>query len=150
MNSIEEQKIMLYSPHQIEVATFLGGPMCAVYMLTVNYKRLKKPIYARNVVFIGIIIVLLWHIVPLTDKVPQLVYQIIPLLIVSMICKKYHITKQSILEEPLYIFRSNWKVFVVSVIGWILLFIFLYTFLIFLNLFGLSEYETLWKVGRFR
>ena len=149
MNGIEEQKIMLYSPRQMEVATFLGGPMCAVYMLNVNFKRLEKPVYARNVLFIGLIIVLLWHLVPLTDKIPQVVYRIIPILIVSGICLKYHIAKQDILEAPLYIFRSNWKVLLVSIIGWILLFIFLSIFLAVLKLYGLTEYETLWRVGRF-
>ena len=149
MNGIEEHKIILYSPRQMEVATFLGGPMCAVYMLTVNYRRLEKVIYARNVIFIGSIIVLLWHLVSVTDKLPQVVYRIIPLLIVSGICLKYHISKQEIIEKPLYIFRSNWKVLLVSIIGWILLFIFLSTFLAVLNLFGLTEYERLWKVGRF-
>ena len=149
MNTPMNQKIMLYSPRQMEVATFLGGPMCAVYMLTVNFKRLEKPVYARNVLFIGLITVLLWHLVPLTDKLPQVVYRIIPLLIVSGICLKYHISKQDILEEPLYIFRSNWKVLLVSIIGWILLFIFLSIFLAVLNLFGLTEYEMLWRVGRF-
>ena len=149
MNGIEEQKIILYSPRQIEVATFLGGPMCAVYMFNVNYKRLKKAVYARNVILIGSIIVLLWHLVPLTDKLPQVVYRIIPLLVVSGICLKYHISKQDIIEEPRYIFCSNWNVLLVSIIGWILLFIFLSIFLAVLNLFGLTEYETLWKVGRF-
>ena len=149
MNTPMNQKIMLYSPRQMEVATFLGGPMCAVYMLTVNFKRLEKPVYARNVLFIGLIIVLLWHLVPLTDKIPQVVYRIIPILIVSGICLKYHIAKQDILEAPLYIFRSNWKVLLVSIIGWILLFIFLSIFLAVLKLYGLTEYETLWRVGRF-
>ena len=149
MNTPMNQKIMLYSPRQMEVATFLGGPMCAVYMLTVNFKRLEKPVYARNVLFIGLIIVLLWHLVPLTDKIPQVVYRIIPILIVSGICLKYHIAKQDILEAPLYIFRSNWRVLLVSIIGWILLFIFLSIFLAVLKLYGLTEYETLWRVGRF-
>ena len=150
MNGIEEQKIMLYSPRQMEVATLLAGPICAVYMLTANYHRLEKLKYARNVTFIGSIIVLLWHLVPVSDKVPQMVYQTVPLLIVWVICKKYHISKQDILEEPTYIFRSNWIVLLVSIIGWILLFIFLFIFLAALNLFGLTEYEKLWKVGRFK
>lgn len=146
MIGIEEQKIMLYSPRQIEVATFLAGPICAVYMLTANYNRLEKLEYARNVTFIGSIIVLLWHLVPVSDKVPQMVYQTIPLLIVWAICKKYHISRQDILEEPIYIFRSNWIVLLVSIIGFIVVAIFLSTFLYSLYLFDLTEYYSLWEL----
>ena len=146
MNGIEEQKIMLYSPRQMEVARLLAGPICAVYMLTANYHRLEKLKYARNVTFIGSIIVLLWHLVPVSDKVPQMVYQTVPLLIVWVICKKYHISKQDILEEPTYIFRSNWIVLLVSIIGHIVITLLFSTFFYSLYLFDLTKYYSLWEL----
>ena len=102
MSDIEQQKIMLYSPIQMQVATFLGGPLCGIYMLTANYKRLEKTEYERNVILIGSIMTVLWMLGalhPLFDNFPQVVYQAIPALMVWGICKKYHISKEDIIEE---------------------------------------------------
>ena len=124
MSDIEQQKIMLYSPIQMQVATFLGGPLCGIYMLTANYKRLEKTEYERNVILIGSIMTLLWMLGalhPLFDNFPQVVYQAIPALMVWGICKKYHISKEDIIEEQRYTFRSNWTVFIVLIIGMVLI-----------------------------
>tara|TARA_Y200000002_G_scaffold289773_1_gene243855 strand:- start:56 stop:514 length:459 start_codon:yes stop_codon:yes gene_type:complete len=126
MEGIEEQKIMLYSPRQMETATFFGGPLCGIYMLSANYKRLEKPHYALNVILIGSIILILFMLGafhPLSQKIPQAVYQAIPVLILWGICKKYHISKEDIIEEQRYTFRSNWTVFFVLIIGLILVLI---------------------------
>lgn len=124
MSDIEQQKIMLYSPIQMQVATFLGGPLCGIYMLTANYKRLEKTEYERNVILIGSIMTVLWMLGalhPLFDNFPQVVYQAIPALMVWGICKKYHISKEDIIEEQRYTFRSNWTVFIVLIIGMVLI-----------------------------
>ena len=123
MSGIEEQNIMLYSPLQMEVATFFGGPVCGIYMLTANYRRLEKPKYARNVILIGSIIVFLYlsgNAHPLLSKIPQVIYQAIPVLIVWGICKKYHISKEDIVEAERYTLRSNWTVLFVIVIAQLL------------------------------
>ena len=124
MSDIEQQNIMLYSPIQTQVATFLGGPLCGIYMLTANYKRLEKTEYERNVILIGSIMTVLWMLGalhPLFDNFPQVVYQAIPALMVWGICKKYHISKEDIIEEQRYTFRSNWTVFIVLIIGMVLI-----------------------------
>ena len=123
MSGIEQQNIMLYSPRQMEIATFFGGPLCAIYMLPANYKRLEKPKYALYAILIGSIIVILFMLGafhPLSQKIPQALYQAIPVTILWGICKKYHISKEDIIEDQRYIFRSNWTVFFVSIIGLIL------------------------------
>ena len=123
MSGIEEQNIMLYSPLQMEVATFFGGPVCGIYMLTANYRRLEKPKYALNVILIGSIIVFLYllgNAHPLSSNIPQVIYQAIPVLIVWGICKKYHISKEDIVEAQKYTLRSNWTVLFVIVIAQLL------------------------------
>ena len=123
MNGIEERNIMLYSPLQMEVAPFFGGPVCGIYMLTANYRRLEKPKYARNVILIGSIIVFLYllgNAHPLSSKIPQVIYQAIPVLIVWGICKIYHISKEDIVEAQKYTLRSNWTVLFVIVIAQLL------------------------------
>ena len=123
MNGIEEQNIMLYSPRQMEVATFFGGPVCGIYMLTANYRRLEKPKYAHNVILIGSIIVFLYllgNAHPFSSKISQVIYQAIPVLIIWGICKKYHILKEDIVEEQRYTLRSNWMVLFVIVIAQLL------------------------------
>ena len=124
MNGIEEQNIMLYSPRQMELATFLGGPLCGIYMLTANYKRLEKTEYARNVILIGSIMTVLWMLGalhPRFDNFPQVFYQAIPALMVGVICQKYHISKEDIIEEQRYTFRSNWTVFIALIIWMVLI-----------------------------
>ena len=109
---------MLYSPRQMEIAT-----LCAIYMLPTNYKRLEKPKYALYAILIGSIILILFMLGafhPLSQKIPQAFYQAIPVMILWGICKKYHISKEDIIEDQRYIFRSNWTVFFVSIIGLIL------------------------------
>ena len=128
MNGIEKQNIMLYSPRQMEVATFFGGPLCGIYMLNANYNRLEKLEYARKVKAIGSILVLLFFlgshflaaVFPDAPQSLRVFYQTFPALIVWIICKKYHISKEDIIEEHRYTFRSNWTVFFVSIIGLIL------------------------------
>ena len=124
MNGIEEQNIMLYFPRQMELATFLGGPLCGIYMLTANYKRLEKTEYARNVILIGSIMTVLWMLGalhPRFDNFPQVFYQAIPALMVGVICQKYHISKEDIIEEQRYTFRSNWTVFIALIIWMVLI-----------------------------
>ena len=115
---------MLYSPRQMDIATFLCGPLCGIYMLTANYKRLEKTEYARNVILIGAIITvlwMLWALHPLFDNFPRVVYQAIPALLIWGVCKKYHISKEDIIEDQRYIFRSNWTVVLVAIIGLVLI-----------------------------
>ena len=136
MSGIEEQNIMLYSPLQMEVATFLGGPVCGIYMLTANYRRLEKPKYALNVILMGSIIVLLYlygNVHPLVSKTPQVVYQAIPVLIVWGICKKYHISKEDIIEAQRYTLRSNWTVFFITIVANILFLTLIGSLLFYLN-----------------
>ena len=142
MNGIEEQNIMLYSPRQMELATFLGGPLCGIYMLTANYKRLEKTEYARNVILIGSIMTALWMLGalhPLFDNFPQVFYQAIPALMVGVICQKYHISKEDIIEEQRYTFRSNWTVFIALIIGmvFIVMLMFPLSFIVY-GILGLS------------
>ena len=142
MTDIEQQNIMLYSPRQMELATLLGGPLCGIYMLTANYKRLEKTEYARNVIFIGSILTVLYMLGalhPLFDNFPQVFYQVIPALIIGVICQKYHVSKEDIIEEQRYTFRSNWTVFIVSIIGmaFIVMLMFPLSFIVY-GILGLS------------
>ena len=142
MNGIEQKNIMLYSPRQMELATFVGGPLCGIYMLTANYKRLEKTEYARNVILIGSIMTVLWMLGalhPRFDNFPQVFYQAIPALMVGIICKKYHISKEGIIEEQRYTFRSNWTVFIVLIIGMVLIVILMFplSFIVY-GILGLS------------
>ena len=128
MNGIEQQKIILYSPRQMELATLFGGPICGVYMLTANYNRLDKLEYARKTKLIGSILVLLFFlgshflaaVFPDAPQGSRVIYQTFPVLIVWIICKRYHISKDKIVAENLYMFRSYWTVFLVVIVGLVL------------------------------
>ena len=40
---------------------------------------------------------------------------------VGLICQKYHISKEDIIEEQRYTFQSNWTVFIALIIGMVLI-----------------------------
>ena len=112
----------------MELATLFGGPICGVYMLTANYNKLDKLEYARSAKLIGSILVLLFllgspflaAVFPDAPQGSRVAYQTFPLLIAWIICKRYHISKDEIVAANLYMFRSNWTVVLVAIIGLVL------------------------------
>ena len=82
------ESIKLYSATAISVATFLGGPLAAGYLIGENYKALNKPEEGRTALIIGIVSTLVLFVgifmIPETmvDQIPK---QIIPLIYTSFI-----------------------------------------------------------------
>ena len=94
MNEIELQTenntkdVKLYSSKAISGATFLGGPLAAGYMISENYKALKKPSEGRTSLIVGIISTILLFggvfMIPedIMENIPR---QVIPLVYTAII-----------------------------------------------------------------
>ncbi len=129
--------LKFYSQKTIGIATFIGGPLAAGYLIRENYRALDKPDEAKNSLLIGIIttIILFGGIFMIPEsimgKVPN---QIIPLIytgITYLIVEKIHgkvLKKHKELKNE---FFSGWKATGIGLISLIIIstVIFGYTYL---------------------
>ena len=116
MEEAQPKTDLLYSPRQIEIATFLASPS-AIYMLVKNYNVLEKDEYSRNVKYIGPLVFVLYVLTALyiPYEVPISILQGIPVFFVWAILQKYHMTKEEIIMLSPFNFQSNWKVILVGI-----------------------------------
>src|SRR5262249_22208391 len=89
-------KIKLYSPIQVGVAGFCGGPLATVHTLWANFRALDNPSGARHTLIWGSMIVLaVIGVLPfLPDKFPNLAIPLATLFVGQLIVRKSQMTKQ--------------------------------------------------------
>ena len=116
MEEAQPKTDLLYSPRQIEIATFLASPS-AIYMLVKNYNVLEKDEHSRNVKYIGPLVFVVYVLTALyiPYEVPISILQGIPVFFVWAILQKYHMTKEEIIMLSPFNFQSNWKVILVGI-----------------------------------
>ena len=117
----------LFSPRQIELATFLSGPFSAIYLLIANLKILGRHQLLKKVILIGVLILLcttLAHIYLNQSYSDHLYWEkaqnlenFLYTFIVWLFLKKHHLTKEEISASTQFEFRSNWKVLGFSLLG---------------------------------
>lgn len=118
-----QQSGKIYSKNQINIATFIGGPLIAGYLISQNFKIFgdkdasKKTLVISLIstaIFIGLLILLPESI---TNKIPSISTAIIPIIVASLIVKKYQSKK---IEEYLkkgYVRASSLGVFGKSILS---------------------------------
>lgn len=120
----KEKKLnKVYSPIQIGVGTYLGGPFAAIYFLKGNFDTLGKKELSKKTLQIGLAVSLL--IIAITPFVPEgtpnILIPMLYLIPVIMVVKNHQMTKEEIINSDDYEFQSSWKVFGMSIV-WLLLF----------------------------
>ncbi|KJG36576.1 hypothetical protein UA32_16370 [Photobacterium angustum] len=115
----------LYTPVQVGIGTYIGGPFAAMYFLKGNFDVLDKPELSKKVIVVGIAFsIVLFAALPfIPESLPNNVIPIMYLVPVLLMMKNHHLTKKEILESELYDFHSSWKVLGVSLLWMILFFI---------------------------
>ncbi len=110
-------RIKLYSPTQVTVASFVGGPFAAVYTLWMNFRALGDAAEARMTLIWGFVFVMaVFGILPaLPEGFPNYVLPVIYSLGARLVAERFHLTKQAIRESERYGFQSNWNVLGISV-----------------------------------
>lgn len=121
---IEEQMIVeappvykLYTPKQISIGTFFGGPIAAGYFIAHNFKALEQPRAAKLTWILCLsfflLLIVLTLFVPIVERIPDYVFVISYTILASSTARKYFDT---ILVEHKakggYLF-SAWNVFLV-------------------------------------
>lgn len=122
-----KKDIKLYSAKAISVATFLGGPLVAGYLIGENFKAIDKPTEGRNSLVIGIVATIILFgglfMIPenIIDKIPQ---QIIPLLYTGIIWGMVEWKQGDILKahkENNNSFFSGWRAAGIGLISLLIL-----------------------------
>ena len=130
----ETNGLKLYSQKAIGIATFIGGPLAAGYLIRENYLSLDKPDEAKTSLLIGIIstIVLFSLIFVIPESIMASVpNQIIPAIytgIIYLIVEKIHGTILNKHLENGNEFYSGWKAAGVGVISLVIILIGIFGF----------------------
>lgn len=102
----------IYSPRQIQVATFFGGPFAAAYFLKSSFESINKhELASKSFIFSLISSVLIIGILPfLPEKMPNNVIPLLYLIPVVALLKKHYFTKEEIIDSKDFEIESSWKV----------------------------------------
>lgn len=108
----------LYTPRQIRLGSFLGGPIAAVYFLRENFRALDKTADARRTVVWGVGIVAgMMLIIPfLPDHFPNYIVPLAYSYAAGSVAEKWQLERQAILASETYQIHSNWRVFGLSLL----------------------------------
>ena len=125
----------LYTPLQVRLGSFLGGPIAAAYFLRENFRVLGKVTEARSTVvwgaaFIAGLMVLLPF---LPERFPNYLIPLLYSYAAGSVAGKWQLQKQAILTSGIYGVQSNWRVF-----GLALLFMIAFMIILFAELFCLN------------
>ncbi len=117
-------KIRIYSPTQVAVGSFGGGPIATVYALWTNFRSLDNRSGAKQTIVWGSVFVVgLFLILPfLPDKFPNYAIPVAYSMTARLIAEKFQMTKTAILQSERYEFQSNWNVLGIS-IGFLIAFL---------------------------
>ena len=102
----------LYTPTQVRIGAFSGGPIAAIYFLRQNFLALHKPAEAHKTVVwgaafvVGLMILLLF----LPDKFPRYVIPLAYSFGAGAVVNRWQLKKHAIQESGKYQIQSNWLV----------------------------------------
>ena len=111
----ETKNLKFYSQKAIGIATFIGGPLAAGYLIRENYLSLDKPDEGKKSLIIGIVSTVLLFtgifMIPesIMDKVPNQILPAIYTGIIYLIVEKIHGTILNQHKENGNEFHSGWK-----------------------------------------
>jgi len=115
MEEINTKDLKFYSQKAIVIATFIGTPLAAGYLIRENYLSLNKPDEGKNSFIIGLISTVLLFVVifmipeSIMDKVPNSILPAIYTGIVYLIVQKLQGTILNQHKENGSEFYSGWK-----------------------------------------
>ncbi|MDF1821540.1 MAG: hypothetical protein P1U64_08205 [Alcanivoracaceae bacterium] len=112
----------VYSPMQIGLGTFIGGPFAAVYFLKANFDALQMYRLSRMALTVGGLFILCFSflVVYLPEDFPNNVIPVLYLVPTVWLANKTQPSKQDVLESENLDFQSGWKVFGISILGMVL------------------------------
>jgi hypothetical protein len=109
-------KIKVYSPVQVLVGSFVGGPFAAVFVLWRNFLALGNTVGATQTIIWGTLLALLVFVaLPfLPEKFPNSAIPVAYAATAYLVAQQCQISKEDITKSGQYELRSNWNVLGVS------------------------------------
>tara|TARA_R110000822_G_scaffold60287_4_gene150188 strand:+ start:20646 stop:21071 length:426 start_codon:yes stop_codon:yes gene_type:complete len=121
MNEITINELKLYSPFQVTLGSFFGGPIAMVYFLWKNFKTLGKSDAARQTIIWGVVfnVVLLACLQFLPSNFPEIAIPFVYALVAMQMASSWHMDKEDIEVSATFNFQSNWRVLIYSLVFFI-------------------------------
>ena len=109
----------LFSPTQITVATFVGGPLATTYMVKENYRAMGMPQAQKNSCIYGALITLLIFTIAwfLPENFPNMVLPMAYTALAFYWVEKNQLTREQIEQQAQFEFQSNGQVFGISIVS---------------------------------
>jgi hypothetical protein len=103
----------LFTPLQVALGIFFGGPIAFSYFLRANFMAMGDKQKAERVLRYGLLLTLvLLSILPfLPDQFPNYAIPIALAFVARHVVMSQQMTKEAIAESPRFTFQSNWRVF---------------------------------------
>jgi hypothetical protein len=133
-------KPKVYSPNQVGIASFVGGPFAMIFVLWNNFIVLGNRSGAMQTLVWGFLfIVALLAILPfLPEKFPNYAIPVAYTVVARIVAEKFQLSKQAILKSEQYAFQSAWNVAGIS-IGFLVAFF----AVVFVEIMGLAQIDIL-------
>ena len=131
--------LKMYSPGQIRVGTFCGGPLAAIYFLKSNFDEMQEERLSKRTLLLGFgfCIFLLVLSLFLPKAFPKVAIPITYSYLAGHLAETYQMNKTAIIESDHFSTQSNWKVAGVSLIALVAFLIVMVAVLLALNSLGL-------------
>jgi hypothetical protein len=106
-----------YSPKQIYIGTFVGGPLAGAYYLGENFKRYDKASLNTLCKILGVVFTVLVFMVSyqLPENFPNTIIPIFYSAVAGGIAWQWQASKEEVEAVESYGFQSNWRVTGVAV-----------------------------------
>lgn len=120
--SQQKTAIQIYTPNQIALGSYWGGPLAALYFLRQNYSELGHFSYAKMTLLWGVVISIIFILlIPfLPEETPNSLLPLVYCLTARQLAESTQLTKETINTEERYSFHSNWKVFGIGTLALII------------------------------
>lgn len=122
MNDIVIKQPRLYTPLQIGMGSFFGGPVAMAYFLWQNFKTLDNTNGTQYTLAGGVLfnLALLLFLPMVPESIPSLVTNILIPFLYSLtalsIAATWQMRKDAIEHSMHYHFQSNWRVLAISIL----------------------------------
>jgi hypothetical protein len=109
----------MYSPDQIGISTFVGGPLAGAHLVWANFNSLGKPELARLTTIISVatlfVLVILGFLLGGKNHSGNLILPLLVGLAAKQVANTYQLKKAAIADSEEYSFQSNWKVLGITI-----------------------------------
>jgi hypothetical protein len=117
-------KIKVYSPGQVAVGSFIGGPIAAIYVIKKNFDALGNKADAGKTILWGtVFVIFLLVLLPfLPDNFPNVALPVAYTLAAWRVAENHQVSRKALVDDGPYERHSNWNVLGIS-IGFLILFL---------------------------